>query len=385
MTDCTVLVLAAGTGSRINNSLPKQYIPLNGKTVLRRTVEIFLSHPHITTVHVVISKEHKTFYRNAIVGLDLPSPIYGGDTRQQSALKGLTHLWKKQPKYVLIHDAARPFVDHKLIDRVLNKLVTCKAAIPGIRLADTLKRVHSEGRSVAFTMDRKDFWCIQTPQGFHYQEIHAAHADFANEEVSDDAAIAERAGLEIAVVDGNEQNFKITTDNDVEHAKKLLSNDHPETRIGSGFDVHPFREGDHLFLCGVKIDHDKALKGHSDADVAIHALTDALLGGMGLGDIGTHFPSEEDRWKGANSKIFLEKAKHLLLERGAKIGNIDITIICETPKINPHRERMTSSLAATLDIDSSRINIKATTTEKLGFLGRGEGIAVQASATIYIK
>tara|TARA_Y100000588_G_C14193296_1_gene899034 strand:+ start:608 stop:1312 length:705 start_codon:yes stop_codon:yes gene_type:complete len=234
-------------------------------------------------------------------------------------------------------------------------------------------------------MDRKDFWCIQTPQGFHYQEIHAAHADFANEEVSDDAAIAERAGLEIAVVDGNEQNFKITTDNDVEHAKKLLSNDHPETRIGSGFDVHPFREGDHLFLCGVKIDHDKALKGHSDADVAIHALTDALLGGMGLGDIGTHFPSEEDRWKGANSKIFLEKAKHLLLERGAKIGNIDITIICETPKINPHRERMTSSLATTLDIDSSRINIKATTTEKLGFLGRGEGIAVQASATIYIK
>ena len=156
MTDCTVLVLAAGTGSRINNSLPKQYIPLNGKTVLRRTVEIFLSHPHITTVHVVISKEHKTFYRNAIVGLDLPSPIYGGATRQQSALKGLTHLGKKQPKYILIHDAARPFVDHKLIDRVLNKLVTCKAAIPGIRLADTLKRVHSEGRSVAFTMDLKN-------------------------------------------------------------------------------------------------------------------------------------------------------------------------------------------------------------------------------------
>ena len=384
MTDCTVLVLAAGNGSRISNSLPKQYILLNGKAVLRRTIEIFLIHPAITAVQVVISKEHKKFYSKAIEGLDLPAPIYGGKTRQQSALKGLVHLQEKQPKYVLIHDAARPFVDHKLIDRVLNRLATGKAAIPGIRLADTLKRVHSEHRSVVFTMDRKDCWCIQTPQGFHYQEILAAHGDFVNEEVSDDAAIAERAGLEVAVVEGNEQNFKITTDNDLEHANKLLSNELSETRIGSGFDVHSFCEGDHLYLCGVKINHDRALKGHSDADVAIHALTDALLGGLGLGDIGMHFPSDEDQWKNANSKIFLEKTKHLLFERGAKVGNIDITIICETPKINPHRERMTSSLAEILDIDTNRINIKATTTEKLGFLGRGEGIAAQASATIYL-
>ena len=384
MTDCIVLVLAAGTGSRTSNSAPKQYILLNRKAMLRRTVEIFLSHPAINAIHVVISKGHKEFYKNAIDGLDLPPPIYGGDTRQQSALKGLIHLKDKQPEYVLIHDAARPFVDHKLIDRVLNKLITSRVAIPGIRLTDTLKRVRAAHRNVESTINRKDLWCIQTPQGFHYQDILAAHSNFANEAASDDAAVAERAGLEIAVVDGNEQNFKITTDNDVEHAIKLFSHTYIETRIGSGFDVHPFCEGDHLYLCGVKINHDRALMGHSDADVAIHAVTDALLGGLGLGDIGMHFPSDEEKWRGAKSKLFLEKTKHLLFERGAEVGNIDITIICETPKINPYRERMTSSLAKILDIDTNRINIKATTTEKLGFLGRGEGIAAQASATIHL-
>ncbi len=384
MTDCTALVLAAGTGSRISNSVPKQYITLKGKSVLRWTVEIFLSHPAITAVQVVISKEHKKLYNIAMDGLDIGSPIYGGATRQQSALEGLNYLRAKQPKYVLIHDAARPFVDHKLIDRVLNKLASSKAAIPGIRLTDTLKHVDSENESVVLTMDRKDFWCIQTPQGFHYQAILDAYADFAHEAASDDAVVAERAGLEIAVVEGNEQNFKITTDNDLELANKLFSDTYAEVRIGWGFDVHPFSEGDHLFLCGVKIDNDKTLKGHSDADVAMHAVTDALLGGLGLGDIGMRFPSNDEQWKDAESKVFLEDIKKLLSQRGAKVGNIDITIICETPKVDPHREQMTITLAEILGIDSARINIKATTTEKLGFLGRGEGIAAQASATIYL-
>jgi 2-C-methyl-D-erythritol 4-phosphate cytidylyltransferase / 2-C-methyl-D-erythritol 2,4-cyclodiphosphate synthase len=382
MARCAVLILAGGSGSRVGSDTPKQYLRLGGKAVIRHTVDAFLTHPAVATVQVVIGENDRELCTEALAGAALPAPVAGGATRQESGYRGLQALKADAPDYVLIHDAARPFVDHATIDRVIAALQTHQAVLPAVPVADTLKRGAGAPAMVKTTVDRENLWRAQTPQGFRFPEILAAHGNAAGLELTDDTAIAEHAGMAVALIEGNEDNFKITTRQDMERAERITGAMTGETRIGTGFDVHAFSDGDHVVLCGVKIDHDRALDGHSDADVALHAVTDALLGAIAEGDIGSHFPPSDPQWRGAASRVFLEHAAGLIAARGGAIGNIDLTVICEAPKVGPHRDAMRQSLADMLSIDIDRISIKATTTEKLGFTGRGEGIAAQAATTV---
>lgn len=382
MAGCAVLILAGGSGSRVGSDIPKQYLTIGGKPVIRRTVEAFLRHPAIDTVRVVIAAGDRARYTEALAGLELPDPVDGGATRQESGRNGLESLTDSAPDLVLIHDAARPFVDHAVIDRVVAALENNSAVLPAIPVADTLKRGAGSPPAVQDTVDRENIWRAQTPQGFRYADILSAHRAADGRELTDDTAVAEAAGMTVALVTGSEENFKITTREDMERAERMTGNMSGETRIGTGFDVHAFGEGDHVTLCGIRIDHDRALEGHSDADVALHAVTDALLGAIAEGDIGSHFPPSDPQWKGAASRVFLEHAAALVTARGGAIGNIDLTIICEAPKIGPHRGALRASLANILSIDEDRISVKATTTEKLGFTGRGEGMAAQAAVTV---
>lgn len=382
MARCAVLILAGGSGSRLGSEIPKQYLNLNGLSVLRRTIDAFLAHPGIEAVQVVIGAQDRERYDNAIGDADIRPPVSGGASRQESGRNGLEALADDAPDYVLIHDAARPFADSATIDRVLHALETSDAALPGVPVADTLKRGTGTPPLVDGTVDRTNLWRAQTPQGFRYAKILDAHRACEGMEFTDDAAIAEHAGLSVALVRGHEENFKITTADDLERAKRMTENTSGDFRIGTGFDVHAQTDGDHVVLCGIRIDHSRGLEGHSDADVAMHAVTDALLGAIAEGDIGSHFPPSDDQWRGAASRVFLEHAGKLISKRGGSIGNIDLTIICEAPKIGPHRDAMAASLATILGIDQGRISVKATTSEKLGFTGRGEGIAAQASAIV---
>jgi 2-C-methyl-D-erythritol 4-phosphate cytidylyltransferase/2-C-methyl-D-erythritol 2,4-cyclodiphosphate synthase len=382
MARCAVLVLAGGSGSRVGADIPKQYLNIAGVPIMRRTVEVFLSHPAIDIVQVVIGAEDTQRCRAALAGLELPDPVAGGAARQDSGRKGLEALEGYSPDYVLIHDAARPFVDHGTIDRVIQALDQASAVLPAIPVADTLKRGAGAPPVVAATVDRENIWRAQTPQGFRFGEILAAHRAAAGLELTDDTAVAEHGGIAVSLVPGTEENFKITTQEDLRRAERMAIAMTGETRIGTGFDVHAFTEGDKVILCGIEIPHTQALEGHSDADVALHALTDAILGAIAEGDIGSHFPPSDPQWRGAASHVFLEHAASLVTGRNGSIGNIDLTIICEAPKVGPHREAMRRSLSDILGIDPGRISVKATTTEKLGFTGRGEGIAAQASVTI---
>ena len=382
MARCAVLILAGGSGSRIGSDTPKQYLKLGSKAVIRHTVDVLLTHPSFDTVQVVIDENDRQLYAEALAGASLPDPVAGGATRQESGYRGLQALEADGPDYVLIHDAARPFVDHATIDRVIAALDSHHAVLPAVAVADTLKRGTGTPAVVDATVDREGLWRAQTPQGFRFPEILAAHRNAAGLELTDDTAIAEHASMAVALIEGNEDNFKITTRDDLERAERITGAMTGETRIGTGFDVHAFADGDHVILCGVKIRHDRALDGHSDADVALHAVTDALLGAIAEGDIGSHFPPSDAQWRGAASRVFLEHAASLIAARGGSIGNIDLTVICEAPKVGPHRDAMRRSLADMLSIDIDRISIKATTTEKLGFTGRGEGIAAQAATTV---
>lgn len=382
MARCAVLILAGGSGSRVGSETPKQYLNLGGKAVIRHTVDVFNTHPSVDIVQVVIGANDRDRCAEALAGVSLPDPVTGGATRQDSGYRGLQALEADSPDYVLIHDAARPFVDHATIDRVIAALEIHQAALPAVPVADTLKRGAGKPAMVEATVDRKDLWRAQTPQGFRYPEILAAHRNAVGLELTDDTAIAEHAGMAVALIEGNDTNFKITTREDMERAERITGAMTGETRIGTGFDVHAFTDGDHVMLCGVKIDHDHALDGHSDADVALHAVTDALLGAIAEGDIGSHFPPSDPQWRGVASQVFLEHAAGLISARGGSIGNIDLTVICEAPKVGPHRDAMRQSLADILSIDIGRISIKATTTEQLGFTGRGEGIAAQAATTV---
>lgn len=382
MARCAVLILAGGSGSRVGSETPKQYLNLGGKAVIRHTVDVFNTHPSVDIVQVVIGANDRDRCAEALAGVSLPDPVTGGATRQDSGYRGLQALEADSPDYVLIHDAARPFVDHATIDRVIAALEIHQAALPAVPVADTLKRGAGTPAMVEATVDRKDLWRAQTPQGFRYPEILAAHRNAVGLELTDDTAIAEHAGMAVALIEGNDTNFKITTREDMERAERITGAMTGETRIGTGFDVHAFTDGDHVMLCGVKIDHDHALDGHSDADVALHAVTDALLGAIAEGDIGSHFPPSDPQWRGVASQVFLEHAAGLISARGGSIGNIDLTVICEAPKVGPHRDAMRQSLADILSIDIGRISIKATTTEQLGFTGRGEGIAAQAATTV---
>jgi 2-C-methyl-D-erythritol 4-phosphate cytidylyltransferase/2-C-methyl-D-erythritol 2,4-cyclodiphosphate synthase len=380
MAGCAALVLAGGSGQRFGGDIPKQYMSLAGIPVIRRAAEAFLRHPAIDRVQLVIRAEDRALCDAALAGLDLPAPVTGGATRQDSARLGLESLKPMAPDSVLIHDGARPFVDAALIDRTLAALAEAPAALPALPVTDTLKR--GDGGRVAETVSRDGLWRAQTPQGFRFADILAAHAAAAGKALTDDAMVAEAAGMQVAIVAGSEENVKITTAGDMTRAARALSAAPGGTRIGMGFDVHAFCPGDHVTLCGVAIPHDHALEGHSDADAGLHALTDALLGAIGEGDIGTHFPPSDPQWKGAASDIFLRHAGELAAGHGATIANLDLTIICERPKIGPHRAAMQARVAEILGIAPDRVSIKATTTERLGFTGRGEGLAAQAVAAV---
>jgi 2-C-methyl-D-erythritol 4-phosphate cytidylyltransferase/2-C-methyl-D-erythritol 2,4-cyclodiphosphate synthase len=307
-------------------------------------------------------------------------PVPGGAERQDSVRLGLEALAAHRPDRVLIHDGARPFPDAGLIDRVIDGLDREAAAIPALPLGDTVKRVE-DGHIVA-TVDRSQLWRAQTPQGFRFDAILAAHRSAAGRILTDDAAVAEAAGIRPLIVAGSEDNLKITTAADLAAAERLLAARLGDVRVGHGFDVHPFGPGDHVMICGVAIPHEVAPIGHSDADVGLHALTDAVLGAIGAGDIGMHFPPSDPQWRGASSDRFLAYAAALVRERGGAMASVDVTIICERPKIAPYRERMIERVGEILEISPGRVSIKATTTEKLGFAGRGEGLAAQAVATV---
>ncbi len=377
--ETAALIVAAGRGQRLGGSLPKQYLPLAGKPLLRHSLEAFARHPAIGAVRAVVHPEDLDLYQSAAEGLDLLAPVTGGPTRQDSVRLGLESLSALAPAQILIHDAARPFASAALIERVRAALTSVPGAIPALPVADTIKR-GADG-VVVETVDRQALWRAQTPQGFRYPEILAAHRAAAGRELTDDAAVAEAAGLPVALVEGGEDNFKVTTESDLRRAERILA-PAADIRCGSGFDVHRFGPGDRLVICGVAIPHERGLEGHSDADVGLHALTDAILGAIGAGDIGQHFPPGDPRWRGADSSRFLAHAAALLAKRGGRILSLDVTIICVRPKIGPHRAAMVARIADILGLDPGRVSVKATTTEGLGFTGRREGIAAQAMATV---
>jgi 2-C-methyl-D-erythritol 4-phosphate cytidylyltransferase / 2-C-methyl-D-erythritol 2,4-cyclodiphosphate synthase len=383
------LVVAAGRGARSGAPLPKQYVRIGGVCVLTRTLSVFLEHPGIDIAQVVIAGGDEALYRAAIAGVrsseTLLDPVLGGATRQISARNGLRALAPHAPDRVLIHDAARPFVTHDVIGRVLAGLDESPGAVAAIPLTDTLKQAGADNRIIA-TPDRAGLWRAQTPQGFRFTDILAAHerAQAAGrDDLTDDAAVAEWAGLPVALVMGSPSNRKLTTAEDLAMAERIAGV--PDVRTGQGFDVHRLIAGDHVWLCGIRIAHTHTLEGHSDADVALHALTDALLGAIGAGDIGQHFRDTDPRWKGAASAIFVREALRLVRARGGTIGNVDVTILCEAPKIAPHRDVMRRRIAELLELEEARVSVKATTTEGLGFTGRREGIAALATATVILS
>src|SRR5712691_8206706 len=335
MTTTYALIVAAGRGTRFGGALPKQYLILGGTSVLRHAVAAFATHPRIAGVQVVIRDEDRGIFAAAVAGLAVLPPVPGGAERQDSVRLGLEALVPRDPARVLIHDGARPFPDPALIDRVLDALDRAPAAIPGLPLGDTIKRV-ADG-AVRETVDRTQLWRAQTPQGFHFRAILAAHRAASGQVLTDDAAVAEAAGMAPIVVLGNEDNLKVTTAQDLAAAERLIAARTGDVRVGQGFDVHPFGPGDHIMVCGVAIPHEASLVGHSDADVGLHALTDAIFGAIGAGDIGMHFPPSDPQWKGASSDRFLAYAAGLARARGGGIAALDVTIICEQPRIGPHR------------------------------------------------
>ncbi|WP_225765591.1 bifunctional 2-C-methyl-D-erythritol 4-phosphate cytidylyltransferase/2-C-methyl-D-erythritol 2,4-cyclodiphosphate synthase [Inquilinus sp. Marseille-Q2685] len=375
------VIVAAGTGERFGGSLPKQYRPLAGSTVLRRSVEAFRATGRFDDIVVVIRDEHRPLYDAATEDLGLPEPVTGGATRQDSVRAALEWLETRAPDRVLVHDAARPLVDRATIDRVLDALDDAEAAIAAVPVVDTIKR--ADAGIAAGTVDRSGLWQAQTPQGFRFPALLAAHRAAAGEALTDDAAVAERQGIAVRLVEGHVDNFKITTEADLTRAERLLGGA-ADIRTGTGFDVHRLIPGDAVILCGIRIPHGFKLEGHSDADVGLHALTDALLGAIGAGDIGQHFPPSDERWRGADSAAFLAHAAELVRARGT-ILNVDVTLLCERPKVGPHRAAMVVRIAEILRIDAERVSVKATTTERLGFTGREEGIAAQASASVRIE
>ncbi|MFN4310655.1 MAG: bifunctional 2-C-methyl-D-erythritol 4-phosphate cytidylyltransferase/2-C-methyl-D-erythritol 2,4-cyclodiphosphate synthase [Ferrovibrio sp.] len=380
------LIVAAGRGSRAGGEKPKQYQMLGGKPLLRHSIDAFLAHGAIARVMVVIHPGDVEEYRAATKGLEesqrLMPPCLGGAARQDSVRLGLEALAQDQPLSVLIHDAARPFLRQDRIDALLEMLKQAPGAILAIPVVDTLKR---DGQGLARSgAERQGLWRAQTPQAFRFNDILIAHRQSAGLALTDDAAVAEHAGLGVRLVPGEEENFKVTEPADFARAERQLMMQLADIRTGQGFDVHAFSDqpGRKLMIGGIEIAHERGLAGHSDADVALHALTDAILGALADGDIGQHFPPSDARWKNADSAAFLRHAAERVVQRGGVIAHCDVTIICEAPKIGPHRDAIRVRIAGILGIAADRVSVKATTTEKLGFTGRREGIAAQAIATI---
>jgi len=385
-----VVIVAAGRGSRMaDGGLPKQYRPIGGQAVLTRTLTCFVSHPDIRTVLTVIHPDDQSHFEAAAAPVADGLPwIGGGATRQRSVRLGLEALAGQSPDIVLIHDGARPFASAMLIRRAVAEARLHGGAIPGIAMNDSLARVDCDGNRLD-SVDRADLRGVQTPQAFMFAPILAAHRAAAFQgldDFTDDAAVAAYAGLPMRVFPGEQDNIKLTTTADFRIAATMVNARRSpsllDIRTGNGFDVHAFGPGDHVVLGGVSIPHDRGLLGHSDADVALHALTDALLGALGDGDIGQHFPPTDPRWKGATSDRFLIDAVGRVRARGGVIGHLDLTIIGEAPKISPHRQEIRSSVASIAGISEDRVSVKATTTERLGFAGRREGLAALATATI---
>lgn len=381
------VIVAGGSGQRAGGLLPKQYQLVAGKPVIRWTLEAFLSHPSISRIQAVIGQGHESLYREATAGLVLADPVVGGGTRQESCLAGIEACVADPPQSVLIHDAARPFLSPELISSVIRELDHAEAVIPGLPVADTMK--FAPTGVVERTLDRASLWSVQTPQGFRFQSILAAHRKAAGDGhrlFTDDAAVAEYAKMQVHVVVGEQRNRKLTTQQDIEDSDREYSQSRiaalADIRTGLGIDYHVFEKGDAVILCGVKIAHTQKLKGHSDADAALHAVTDAILGSIGECDIGQHFPPNDPQWKNAPSSIFVARAMELLKARGGAVANIDITILAEAPRIAPHADAMKAVLAGLLGIAADRIAIKATTTEGMGAIGRKEGICAQAIATV---
>jgi 2-C-methyl-D-erythritol 4-phosphate cytidylyltransferase/2-C-methyl-D-erythritol 2,4-cyclodiphosphate synthase len=372
------LIVAAGRGTRAGEGLPKQYRTVSGRAVLRHSAEALARHPAIDEVRIVIHPDDRLLHDAAVAGLSVAEPIDGGATRQDSVRLGLEAIASVGGcRYVLIHDAARPFFRHALVDRLLDALTRDAGAVPALPIVDSLRRGNTH---VEAEVDRAGLHRVQTPQAFRFDDILAAHRS-AQVEATDDAAVLRAAGGAVALVMGDEAAFKITTPEDfarAEHhvAVQMIS------RTGSGYDVHRFGPGDHVWLCGVQVAHGAGLIGHSDADVGLHALTDALLGAIGEGDIGHHFPPSDPRWRGASSDRFLVHARDLVRERRGRIDHVDVTIVAERPKVGPHRDAMRARIAELLELPLASTSVKATTTEGLGFTGRSEGIAAQAVATV---
>ena len=376
----TALIVAAGSGSRMGGDVPKQYRPIASKSVLAHAVDALASHPRIDAVRVVIGEGQQEAALEAVGARDVGELILGGETRQESVRLGLEALSAQgAPDIVLIHDAARPFCPFDVIDRLLKALATEAAAVPALPAADTLMR--GKGKHLGDTVDRTHLNRIQTPQAFHFGRILEAHRAKAAENFTDDATLARAALIGVVRVEGDEALNKLTLIGDFERAEARLRSQ-LVSRTGLGFDVHAFAGDGPIVMGGIAIPHDRGLAGHSDADVVLHSITDALLGAAGLGDIGQHFPPSDARWKGADSSIFLAHAAGLIRQAGGTIDHVDCTIICEAPRVGPHRDAMRSRVAEMLDLPVSSVSIKATTTERLGFAGRGEGIAAQAIASV---
>jgi 2-C-methyl-D-erythritol 4-phosphate cytidylyltransferase / 2-C-methyl-D-erythritol 2,4-cyclodiphosphate synthase len=379
------VVVAAGRGQRAGGDIPKQYRKIAGTPAIRPTLSAFSAHPLVDLVQPVIHPADNDLFRTASGGLaKLLGPVSGGETRQTSVHAGLQALQVHGPEIVLIHDAARPFLSSALISRAIEAAKAHGAAVPGIAVADTVKKIDAAAL-VTETLDRSRLRMVQTPQAFAFALIAEAHqrasaagrADF-----TDDAALAEWAGHRVLMFEGEADNVKLTTNDDFARAELLSAAALGDVRLGNGFDVHAFADGNHVMLGGIRIPHGRGVTGHSDADVALHALVDAILGALAEGDIGQHFPPSDPQWRGASSDRFLAFACERVRARGGVIGNLDVTVVCEAPRVSPHRDAMRARIAAIAGISVDRVAVKATTSEKLGFTGRGEGIFATATATV---
>lgn len=383
---CVALLMAAGSGVRLGGALPKQYRRLAAVPMLRRSIEALLTVPGIDAVQVVIGEGQAELCAQATAGLALPPPVRGGATRQESVRRGLEALAATAPDLVLVHDAARPFTSRALVERVIGALDDAAAVLPVVPVVDTLKRLDATG-GVTGDVPREALARAQTPQGFHFAVLLEAHRRHADVACTDDTGVVALDGVVVRTVPGEEENFKVTTEDDLARAEELLARTTPDRRpqrylTGTGFDVHAFAAGRRLLLCGIEVPHERGLAGHSDADVALHAVTDALFGAMADGDIGSHFPPSDPTWKDASSDRFLRYAVDRLAARGGRLEHVDLTIIGERPKIGPHRDALRASLAAILGLSVDNVSVKATTTERLGFCGREEGLAAQAAVTV---